>query len=37
MKNQDSLKTINPVKQFFINYAVPILFIIMIVFAAPMS
>ncbi|MFI5358484.1 MAG: ABC transporter permease [Halanaerobiales bacterium] len=37
MKNQDSLKTVNPVKQFFINYAVPILFIIMIVFAAPMS
>lgn len=28
---------INPIKQFFINYAVPILFIIMIVIAAPMS
>ncbi|HPZ63868.1 MAG TPA: ABC transporter permease [Halanaerobiales bacterium] len=37
MKNQDSLKMINPIKQFFINYAVPILFIIMIVIAAPMS
>ncbi|AZO95731.1 ABC transporter permease [Halocella sp. SP3-1] len=37
MINQGTLKAINPFKKFLIDYAVPIMFIIIVVLAAPMS
>ncbi|MTI60928.1 MAG: ABC transporter permease [Firmicutes bacterium] len=37
MKNQGTLKAINPFKKFLIDYAVPIIFILIVVLATPMS
>src|SRR5690554_2351308 len=37
MKNQDTLKTMNPMKKFLIDYAVPIMFLLIVIIAGPKS